>query len=84
MAQSLILILVAICRLVALMMHLEQQKDLGCNPDDPTEDEAWQQRAYVHSGERRSFTINKRSISSDHNIKETYRRAISLLETAGP
>ncbi len=35
MAQSLILILVAV------MMHLEQQKDLGWNPDDPTEGEAW-------------------------------------------
>ena len=59
-------------------------KGLDYNANDATGDEAWQKRAYVHSGEHRSFTINKGSISYNHNMKETYRRGIMLLADGRP
>jgi len=35
------------------------------------------QRAFVHIGQTRAFTLNKGSISYNHNMPETYRQGIS-------
>jgi len=37
------------------------------------------QRAFVHIGQTRPFTINKGSISYNHNMAETYRKGIGLV-----
>jgi hypothetical protein len=36
-------------------------------------------KAYVHTGEHRSFTLNKGSISYNHNMKESYREGITMV-----
>ncbi len=55
-------------------------KGLDYNRHDASGDEAWQKRAYIHTGEHRSFTTNMGSISYNHNMKETYRCGITSLE----
>jgi len=54
-------------------------KGLTYNLFEKTNDEAARSRAYVHTGEHRSFTLNKGSISYNHNMKESYREGIGLV-----
>ena len=54
-------------------------KGLDYRPGENLSDEESCRAAYVHTGEHRSFTLNKGSVSYNHNMKETYREGISLL-----
>jgi len=42
-------------------------------------DDAHAVRAFVHIGQTRAFTLNKGSISYNHNMPETYRQGIGLV-----
>ena len=54
-------------------------KGLTYKPLENTNDGDSIQRAYVHIGTHRSFTLNKGSVSYNHNMKESYREGISML-----
>ena len=54
-------------------------KGLTYNLFERSNDELARSKAYVHTGEHRSFTLNKGSISYNHNMKESYREGIGLV-----
>jgi hypothetical protein len=53
-------------------------KGLTYNFFERSNDELARSKAYVHTGEHRSFTLNKGSISYNHNMKESYREGIKM------
>jgi hypothetical protein len=54
-------------------------KGLTYNLFERSNDELARSKAYVHTGEHRSFTLNKGSISYNHNMKESYREGITMV-----
>jgi hypothetical protein len=53
-------------------------RGLTYNLLERSNDELARSKAYVHTGEHKSFTLNKGSISYNHNMKESYREEIKM------